>query len=391
MRSLFKLIAVGLGAGILAAVLVGLAIARGWISIPSQSVAIKPSSPSATPGTDFVDRYRCRTGLTKLVITRGSEDGFSRLGSEPAVPRAALLRMDYFAAIHEGGNPALRGRAYDEIGADRILLDRLPVPRGIVSGALVLRTQSEGGSENDYVILGDIEQDERKPEYFQTIEFVGRLALKSPDAQGVIVQELSEFVPNASNPVPGSLRDYFNRTDRAEEVDFLVQDDTTVDFAALILCQEPAEARGTTLREFRSPRFGAGVSFLSCGQDRTQGSCNPFSGDMICRSEMPLACYRTGNAQPPAAVQSSPGGLGRHFVDGEVRLTPPVAGERFASLTDANRFCTATFGEGWRVLSYHDGGGGNVISRSNIPPLSRAWIDIRDQRYGNCWDRDKER
>jgi hypothetical protein len=81
----------------------------------------------------------------------------------------------------------------------------------------------------------------------------------------------------------------------------------------------------------------------------------------------------------------------RYFVNGEVRLTKPVRGDSFKELADANRYCAAQFGEGWRVLSNHEGGGGTVISLSNIAPRSRAWVDIRDQRYANCWDRDKPR
>ena len=75
------------------------------------------------------------------------------------------------------------------------------------------------------------------------------------------------------------------------------------------------------------------------------------------------------------------------FVGGEVRLTEPLPAAQFPRLADADKACTARFGADWRVLSYHEGGGGNVISFSKIAPRSRAWINIRDQQYGNCWDR----
>lgn len=390
-RSLFKLIAVSLLAGILAALLVVFAVARGWIAIPGPSASVTQLVGSDTPGMDFIDRYRCRTGLTKLVVTRGVEDGFSREGDEVSVQREAVLRMEYFADIYSQSNTLQRSRDFDEIGVDKVLIDHFPVPPKIVSGVIVLRIQPESGSENDYIILGDIEQDGSKPQPDRTSEFVARLAQQRRDAQGLIVIQLGDFEPNPHNEFDGQLIDYLNKADRSEEIDFVVQDDTAVDFAGLILCQAPVEARGTTLREARSHPFGANISFLACGQDRTQAQCNPLSGDLICQSELPLACYHSGTSQPPKPVQSAYGDLGRYFVDGEVRLSPAVEGERFASLSDANRYCAAQFGSGWRVLSYHEGGGGNVISRSAIAPLSRAWVDIRDQRYGNCWDRDKER
>ncbi|MFM6931352.1 MAG: hypothetical protein ACKOUT_03810 [Novosphingobium sp.] len=381
----------GLLAGVISALIVAFVMAQGWISLPSKAPSASPVVSSATPATDYVDRYRCRSGLTKLVMMRGVEDGFLRQGNEKSVPRDALLRMEYFSGLYNETPSKKRWRDFDEIGVDKILADHFVIPRKIVSGALVMRIQSEAGSENDYVILGDIEQDVRKPHPERTTSFLARLAGKSPDAQGLLSLDFAEFTPPPDNASAGGLLDYLNMTDRTDDVDFVVQDDTAVDVAALILCQQPIEARGTTLREFRSHPFGDGVSFLACGQDRTQAECNPLAGDMQCRRELPLACYHSGNGQPPASVQTALGGLGRHFVDGEVRLTPAVAGERFPSLSDANGFCAANFGEGWRVLSYHEGGGGNVISRSRIAPLSRAWIDIRDQRYGNCWDRDKER
>lgn len=390
-RSLFKLMAVGLSAGILAALLVIFAIARGWIAIPGPSAPVTRLAGSATPGTDIVDRYRCRSGLTKRVVLRGVEDGFSRQGSEVTVQRDALLKMEYFADIYNQSNTIQRARNFDEIGVDKVLIDRFPIPLKIVSGVMVLRTQPEDGSENDYVVLGDIEQDGSTPQPDRTSEFVATLAKQQRDEQGLVVIGFNKFEPNPHNEFAGKLIDYLNTADRNEEIDFLVQDDTAIDFAALILCQAPVEARGTTLREARSHPFGADISFLSCGQDRTQAQCNPLSGDMICEGAIPLACYHSGSGLPPKSVHSADGDLGRYFADGEVRLTPAVAGNRFASLSEANRYCAAQFGSGWRVLSYHEGGGGNVISRSAIAPLSRAWVDIRDQRYGNCWDREKAR
>ena len=76
---------------------------------------------------------------------------------------------------------------------------------------------------------------------------------------------------------------------------------------------------------------------------------------------------------------------------GKVRASVPVRGDQFAHLGDANAFCQQRFGPEWRVLSYHEGGGGQVISRSKIVPLTRLLVNIRDQQYGNCWDRDLKR
>jgi hypothetical protein len=322
--------------------------------------------------------------MKKLVQLRGVEDGFARNNVEPTEPRAALLRNVYFQQLVSRERQTHQKRDYDERGVDKILLDSFPVPRGIDSGVLVLRLRGERGSEADTISLGDFDEASRAELADAAIHFSA--SVKSADNDGLVTVSLTDFKPSTVNPVKGSLLDYLNSTARVDALDMMVQDDSIVDVAALITCQRPEPARGLTLHEFRVRRFGEDISVMTCGDDKTQGMCDPFAGDLLCSEPVALACYKAGKQTPPPALNENPY-LSRFFVNGEVRLTGPVRGDRFGTLAQANQYCAAQFGAGWRVLSYQEGGGGNVISRSNVAPKSRAWVDIRNQRYGNCWDR----
>lgn len=101
-------------------------------------------------------------------------------------------------------------------------------------------------------------------------------------------------------------------------------------------------------------------------------SCNPYAGDTSCRTELPLLCARPAGAEP-LALATAPG----------------VAGFLLASRADADARCAQALGPGWRLASFHDGGGWEVqaerVGGVAADTGRRAWVAIDDQR-GNCWD-----
>lgn len=101
-------------------------------------------------------------------------------------------------------------------------------------------------------------------------------------------------------------------------------------------------------------------------------SCNPYAGDTSCRTELPLLCARPAGAEP-LALGTAPG----------------VAGFLLAGRADADARCAQALGPGWRLASFHDGGGWEVQAErvGGVPADTgrRAWVAIDDQR-GNCWD-----
>jgi hypothetical protein len=57
---------------------------------------------------------------------------------------------------------------------------------------------------------------------------------------------------------------------------------------------------------------------------------------------------------------------------------------------DVNALCAEIFGDAWRLASFHDGWGWNFRAFGDLPGVeigTRFWVDIRDQRNGNCWTR----
>lgn len=353
-------------------------------------------SASTQPGMDYVDRFVCPRGMTRIAFIGGVEDGFSRQGDEPSRIASQLLGNGYFDDLAKDTNNAYRLRAYDEGGVDKVLLEHFEVPTAITSGELVLRIKPEAGHGNDGIKMGDLDETV-SPGADSSLPIFESLKLGSAtdeqalsDGSVLLHLPLNTLAPVSPGAAPQSLLGYLDRPDRSPEFSVQVGDDTAVDFMALLLCQRPIVAKGATFSEHRNKVLGPDISSLGCISDLTQHGCDPFAGDHVCTTALPLACYIEGNRPAPPGLEAKrvrP----TTFVGGEVRLTEPLAAAQFARLADADKACAARFGAEWRVLSYHEGGGGNVLSFSKIAPRSRAWINIRDQQYGNCWDRNVPR
>lgn len=370
-----------------------------WV-IASSSTAGAFSNPikqeSLTPGMDLVDSVKCDAGLTRIVEVRGREDGFSRDGEEPARIDPRLLADGYYRDFLGGTHAVAQLRDYDEQGSDKVLLDYFELPPAIASLRLVFRYKTFPGFENDAVQLGDLFVDPASTSQSVNTVFV----------QGISDQSSLSKLADSSRLVmlnPAILKnrdvrqsnyhfgDFLKNPSRPNQLDLSIGDDTSIDFAALITCQEPLQQRGITFAENHIKIAGPDVSWLSCNNDQSLPGCDPFSGDQVCSSPTPLGCYRPGTRKPDSSLVKRVGPYIDAFAGGEVRITEPVPGNQFATLGQANAFCRQHFGDDWRVLSYHEGGAVGLITYSKIAPKTRLWIDIRDQRRANCWDRNQER
>jgi hypothetical protein len=337
---------------------------------------------------------RCARGLTRIELVGGIEDGFAATGTEPARIRPARLPNEYLEAVNAAQSGAVQLRDYDEVGQDKILIDHFEVPRDMVSGTIIVGLRTTDGSANDGLKLGNMNERDFADGFGKAESFGYSFTKEAekPDAAragAVVVVPVETLTPNPRAAFKGNFLDYLNRADRPDAIDFEVEDDTVVDVVILILCQKPQAERGASFREYRSKFAGPDVSFLSCFLDKTQAPCNPFEGDQLCTAALPMACYKPGKRVPPGLEIA---GLGEGYSPGgEVRASPLVSASRFATRGDADKYCSSQFGAGWRILEYHDGAGGAIASYSDIAPKSRLWVDVSDQRYANCWDRDKER
>lgn len=356
---------------------------------------VAPSS-NATPSTatEQASAVRCARGLTRIELIGGAEDNFAATGAEPARIRPARLPNAYLEAVADAQSGAIQLRDYDEGGQDRILIDHFDVPRDIVSGAIVVRLRTTGGSGNDGLKLGNLNEQDFADGFGRSESFAHSLQkeAENPDAAqtgAVAVVPLEALTPNLRAQFKGNFIEFLNRAARPDAVDFEAEDDTAIDVAILVLCQKPQVERGTSFAEYRSKFAGTDVSFLSCFLDKTQAPCNPFEGDRLCTASLPMACYKPGKRVPPGIEKA---GLGEGYSPGgEIRATPPVAASSFATRADADKYCSGQFGAGWQILEYHVGAGGAIATYSDIAPKSRLWVDVSDQRYANCWDRDKVR
>jgi hypothetical protein len=349
---------------------------------------------NAATAVEQAGAVRCARGLTRIELVGGVEDDFAAASAEPARIRPARLPNQYLEAIAAAQSGAMQLRDYDEGGQDRILIDHFNVPRDIVSGAIVVGLRTTGGSINDSFRLGNLNERDFIDGFGRTESFAYNFKkeAENPEAMQTGVVTTAQFetlTPSARAQFKGNFIDFLNRVDRPDMIDFEVDDDTAIDVAILVLCQKPQVERGTSFAEYRSKFAGSDVSFLSCFLDKTQAPCNPFEGDQICTAALPIACYKPGG-RPPADLTKA--GLGEGYSPGgEVRTTVPVAASNFATRADADKYCSGQFGTGWQILEYHVGAGGAIASYSDIAPKSRLWVDVSDQRYANCWDRDKAR
>jgi hypothetical protein len=385
-------------AAVLGGLVSGVAVGGCLMMVPDLGRKATPiateESVSATPATDALEGVRCPRGMTRTVQVRGLEDGFARAGEEPAEIDGSLLQFQSYADLKAGVPSTQKLRAFDEGGVDKVLLHHFDVPKGAVSGSLILRVRGVGGgADNDYIGLTPSKVETTSSgrqilaRYTHPMSDARRKAAQG-ERDDVVTIPLSDFVNGNGSDFPDVLSHLGALTSAGDpaRLNLTIFDDTIIDMAGLALCVEPEIDRGVTFSEVSTKPAGPDISVLGCSIDESQSFCGPYQGDMACDQALPLACYKDG-------TQPKPEGLREVFVNdatfvgGEVRATTPVPGRQFKTLEDANAFCVATFGEGWRTLSYQEGGGAVVTSRSKIAPRTRVWIDIRDQPWGRCWDR----
>ncbi len=120
---------------------------------------------------------------------------------------------------------------------------------------------------------------------------------------------------------------------------------------------------------------------------------NPYTGDTTVDQYRPLLCLLVdGRPAPDVPLDYYDGWTG-----GAVQATPPIPGTLLTSQADADAICADTFGDGWRMAEFHDGGGGwsywaadasgtaGLASSPALTPGTRVWVAINDQP-ANPWN-----
>jgi hypothetical protein len=389
----------GVLAGVLGGIVGGLTIAivAGFLPIQSSTQRLdKAASASQTPARDHVDALRCPRGLQQIVEVRGTEDGFSRNSEEPSRVDPSMVRFGMFADFEARAPRAIGRRDYDEGGVDRALVDYFKMPKNVVSAVLVVRMRPIGQSAQNDGLQIIPQQTYKGKSGAERLALFG-LALSDPafvpvgnPSNGVFEIALEGLTQGNAAP-DIKFVEYVNqaasevKSDGENHVSLIISDDTMVDVAAISWCTEPSEVRGVTFVEHSDKPLGADISLLSCSSDPTQKTCDPFSGDTLCTAQLPLACFQSGNLARPERLATL--GWGSSFNGGQVKVTEPISASNFKTRVDADAFCAAQFGQGWRVLQYADGTAAAVVTQSTIAPRTRVWVEISDQPRGRCWDR----
>lgn len=354
---------------------------RGWTAeARARSRADRPES-----GMALLADYRCRPGETRRVVVRGVEDRFSPAGDEAAGPHPRLVELDYESEPRQVG--------YDAATPDAGLSDFFPVPPSVVSAIFVTRLRPIAENSNDAIWLGDNATGEQGVPASRQRRFAGILPelesrhgwkrngdLYWTDLATVRLGTHETLLAHLQSPASPGV------------VDLNIGDDTAVDFAAMAWCERPPSGKGVTLAHVPQirDRTGSAVNF-DCRDPRPGGlRCDPITGDTPCEERRPLLCYRERNSAAPMALHPFQAeGLPRSWTGGDLAATEPVRASRFRTIGEADGFCAARFGPGWRVAEWHDGGrgwslGGTGQRRSFS---GRYWIDVRGAPYGTCWRR----
>lgn len=146
---------------------------------------------------------------------------------------------------------------------------------------------------------------------------------------------------------------------------------------------KPVTRKGMTWRKTEVDAV-TGVVDVGCGQNE----CNPYQGDTLCTTALPVLCKMEMDLPKPASV-TIPNKY--HKWSGNiVGTTNPVAPANagMTTLTAANNYCKAEFGNDWQVASFHDGWAWYFKAYGNIGTNAenkRFWVNISDQQNGNCW------
>jgi hypothetical protein len=347
-----------------------------------------PLAPEPASGMALLEGYRCHRAETKRLVTRGAEDDFSPAGDEPSRAHPRLIDMDWISYA--------RNADYDEQRDNAAFIDYLELPGDLASALLVIRMRPISENSNDEVMIGDLSTYDRQSlrhslhRIFQRQLAASRAWTRHGD---LFSAELADLKMASGEMVIDRLREQ----GAAAVLDVGVADDTAVDFIGVAACERPRRTLGLTYRVFENGvhREAKLAQFRCSLPGSALSKCDPFQGDHPCKEPLPLLCYRDlGAPEPDLAGIVRPGlGAREKWSGGEANITPPVPGEAFQTIAEADAHCARTFGAGWRVADWHLAPNGyDFLARVDDPARFeggrvRAWIDIKDQPYATCWRR----
>lgn len=349
--------------------------AYGWTAAaPDRRLAQAP----APSGMSMLQAFRCPKPTRKVIVVHGVEDDFSQKGDEPLFIRPERRYPSLLSMVE--------GSRYDLLEEDHSFADSIRVPEGLVSrGMFVIGLKSMVGSGNDAMSVGDMSnpyQADFGPRFHTAVAALD--AQPGWQASGALhFANFKDIRVESPTPSVATLLDALQAGEKW--IDVFVTDDTAVDFMAAAFCVGPRNVLGLTYAPDVRP-LAAGLVRLGCQpQRKDRYVCNPYKGDTACDAILPVACIHPNQSPLP--------GRFRYYSDasdwtgGRLAAAPPAPATRFRTVADVDRYCAASLGPGWRVLSQQD-----TMFTSNASGFGRpadfeprAWVDISDSPHATCW------
>ena len=390
---------------LLSAIIGGVIVSLSFIGFASNSNLFQAANSGvddAGAGLKMLSEFHCPFGTTKEILLNGVDDNFALGNPEPSRRSERLMHLPG----HTANFP--NKRDYDELGKDKVFIDYFELPLNVYRGLFVTRILPSDDYGLDYITLGDfsdmgpgfkklhqstfaiwLNNFESATNWNSTPSGIYSVRLEDINFQSNFPKDDEIFIRDFDGLIP-----YLKAQNENPVIEVLVSDDTAVDFIGMAVCVEPTERKGLTYTELKTG-YDSKDEFLllTCDQELKARTCNQVYGDTLCTEARPVACYQdNGRPSPKLSADIPPyekDKIQKHWIGGDLKFTPAIRGDSFETLSDVNQYCTQSFGSGWRVLSYHDGGTKAVVTpRSANGPETRVWLDIKDQPRGTCWARD---
>jgi len=344
---------------------------------------------AATTAGSFVEKQHatntCGKGETKKLIIAGVEDNFASSGSEPAT-KSARVATATATTIPAWGNGV--GASFDGRTVNRKIFSHLNLPPNVRSGKFMIGLDPIGELlGTDGMNIGNLDQNMQTHQNRAGFGYNGSNWISSSGGANM-AQFGKNHVADFSNItlLNGNNLENYYQTSGDTILDVYVQDDHSVDYVAASVCSGP-EKKGMTwgVRD-PQPETVNGVAHVGC-HDAAGGKCEPYNGDTLCSTPLPILCHNPMQLRKPANLTES---QWDRWSGGLIGTTNPMAAP--STLADANAECVKEFGDGWRVAEHHDaypGTSGWAFSAyGNVGTKGkRFWTDIKNQPNGICWTR----
>lgn len=226
------------------------------------ALAIIPSGAQATPSDDLISVLQCGSDESLNVVTGGIEDNYAG-GTDTATPRTALTdSTDIIAYQTHHNNQSFR--QYDQGGNNNFFLETLanPKPSNAIAtrGMIILKFKPTGSLyETDHVLIGDLSNHgaytgNGTPK-LTTADYAHATTPTMPggawsSSNGMFYAMLLPDAPQSNGlktrDQQTSMLDFINGNGN-NEVDFLIQDDSNVDFVKIAVCSRKQGKAALTL------------------------------------------------------------------------------------------------------------------------------------------------